>query len=455
MVPNLSDSLGRDMIEHRSAIAPQGLPRRITTSAATLAALASWALAPVPAQAAKLEAAFVVLGSQGAIARAVIADATTCPEITIDGRQQPMNVRASPNATFPVLVCELPIPPGTQSAAVESSPLPLPNAELKSIVAFGDTGCRLKAAQGSRGGTGKGDVDDEDRGKFQDCNIPSAWPFAHVAAGIAAAKPDLVIHVGDYLYRETACPPRDRGCARSPYGDDWPTWKADFFAPAAPALRAAPWIVVRGNHEICRRTGVGYFRLIDPTPANGAPPCIDLIPHYTVTVGEQSFIVLDTSDAADACPCDTARFAAEFSGMRAKPGTWLVTHRPVWGFRPHRKTINATLQQALAGSGGKLPDGISLAVAGHIHVAEVLSFADKRAPQFVLGTGGTLLAGKIQGNLTGEKIGGTTVSYGRADHRFGFAMFEPVAGGWTATFRDDRSRTLFGCKVGAGEVACN
>jgi hypothetical protein len=52
----------------------------------------------------------------------------------------------------------------------------------------------------------------------------------------------------------------------------------------------------------------------------------------------------------------------------------------VWGFRSHRKTINATLQQALAAFDGALPDGIALALAGHIHVAEVLSFADKRAP---------------------------------------------------------------------------
>jgi len=52
----------------------------------------------------------------------------------------------------------------------------------------------------------------------------------------------------------------------------------------------------------------------------------------------------------------------------------------VWGFRSHRETINATLQQALAAFDGALPDGIALALAGHIHVAEVLSFADKRAP---------------------------------------------------------------------------
>jgi hypothetical protein len=230
----------------------------------------------------------------------------------------------------------------------------------------------------------------------------------------------------DYLYRESACPANDTGCARSPHGDDWPTWKADFFAPAAPALRAAPWIAVRGNHEICKRAGAGYFRLLDPRPAQ-APPCVELVPPFTVTVGGQSFIVFDSSDATDKCPCDSGRYAEQFKAMRPAPNSWLLTHRPVWGFRSDRKTINATLQQALAGSDGKLPDGITLILAGHIHLAEVLSFADKRTPQCVLGTGGTLLARKIKRSLTGARIAGTTVSYGRTDHRFGFAILKPAA----------------------------
>jgi hypothetical protein len=421
-----------------------------------LAVLASaLALAPQTAQAqsAKLESAYVVLGPQGAVARAIVAEATRCPAITIDGSQREMNVRAAPDAMFAVLVCEMPIPASATAASIENAPLPLPRAQLTSIAAFGDTGCRLKAGKGNDG-------DDEDGGKYQECNNPAAWPFAQVAAGIAAAKPDLVIHVGDYLYRESACPPRDAGCARSPYGDDWPTWKADFFAPAAPALRAAPWIVVRGNHENCKRAGAGYFRLLDPAPASAPPPCIELIPQYTVTLAGRSFIVLDSSKAADACKkdkCDAARYAKEFSAMQPKPGSWLLTHRPVWGFRTHHKTINESLQQALATWNGKLPDGITLALAGHIHVAEVLSFADKRAPQLVLGTGGTLLAGKIKSDLAGEPIGGTTVSYGRADHRFGFAMIEPAQGDgrFTATFRDNASKTLFGCQIGPGEAVCN
>jgi Calcineurin-like phosphoesterase len=410
-------------------------------------------LAPVCAQAQspKLEAAYVVLGPQGAVARAVLAGARNCPVITIDGAQPPMNVRAQGDAAFPVLICELPIPAAAASASLENSPLPLPRRALGSIAAFGDTGCRLKAAKGKGN-----DPDDAGyRGKFQDCNDPARWPFAQLAARVAATKPDLIIHVGDYLYRESACPLDDAGCARSPHGDDWPTWKADFFAPAAPALLAAPWIVLRGNHEICSRAGAGYFRLLDPTPAQTAPPCIDLIHHFTVTVGDQSFIVLDSSNAADACPCDPSPYAAEFASMGPKAGAWLLTHRPIWGFRAHHRKLNASLQQALAEWRGHPPDGIALVLAGHIHLAEVLSFADKRSPQFVLGTGGTLLAGKIKGDLTGRKIGGTRVSYGRSDHRFGFALLAPSPQGFSATFHDVAGASLFECKIGPGELACN
>jgi hypothetical protein len=81
--------------------------------------------------------------------------------------------------------------------------------------------------------------------------------------------------------------------------------------------------------------------------------------------------------------------------------------------------------------------------------------ADKRSSQFVLGTGGTLLAGKIKGNLSGEKIAGTTNSYGRSEHRFGFAMFKPAPQGSTATCHDAAGKSLFRCKLGSGEVACN
>ena len=82
---------------------------------------------------------------------------------------------------------------------------------------IGDSGCRIKVSDNV----------------FQNCNDAATWPFATVAATAAAAAPDLVIHVGDYHYRENACPPGNVGCAGSPWGYGWDSWEADLFAPAA------------------------------------------------------------------------------------------------------------------------------------------------------------------------------------------------------------------------------
>ncbi len=38
---------------------------------------------------------------------------------------------------------------------------------------------------------------------------------------------------------------------------------ADFFTPTAPLLAAAPWVMVRGNHEVCNRAGQGWYRYLD------------------------------------------------------------------------------------------------------------------------------------------------------------------------------------------------
>jgi hypothetical protein len=166
--------------------------------AATIVALASLALAfPAHAQSPKLEAAYVVLGPQGAVARAVLAEGSACPATTIDGTQRPMSVRAQPDARFRVLVCEALIPPTAAAASLADRPLPVPKRTLAAIAAFGDTGCHLKSSKLS--GKGKDADDDESGGKFQECDNPSKWPFAQLAASVAAAKPDLVIHVGDYL----------------------------------------------------------------------------------------------------------------------------------------------------------------------------------------------------------------------------------------------------------------
>jgi len=423
----------------------------------TLAVLLALIMQPIQrghSDSTTLEASYIVLGEQGMVARTILTHAAQCPIIDLDGNSQQMNVRASPRGIdFPDLVCELFIPAGTNIAVISGQALPLAHLALRSIAVLGDTGCRLK-------GTNATDSDD-DYGKVQECNVGTQWPFSMLAKSVAAVRPDLVIHVGDYLYREGPCPKNDRGCAGSPYQDKWTTWKADFFAPAAPLLQAAPWIMVRGNHEICKRAGAGYFRYLDPTLAQGqdALPCIDMIPFYTVKVGSQSFVILDSSEAADTCPkqgCNSAPYAEQFSNMSPAANAWLVTHRPIWGLKNKNVGLNATLQAALARWNGRLPPGFSLAIAGHIHLWEALSFTDQRSPQFVLGNSGTLLAHKIKQPLAGQQIGSATIGFGRSEHKWGYTLFKPGfdAANWTATYYGINGETKFSCRVSPIAVSC-
>ncbi|MBV8755252.1 MAG: metallophosphoesterase [Hyphomicrobiales bacterium] len=360
----------------------------------------------------------------------------------------------------------------TKSAAIAGQNLPLPPADLSSIAVFGDTGCRLKADKNAALAARDTDEADEvdEGGKFQDCNNKADWPFEPMSNTIAEkAKPGLVIHVGDYLYRESACPAGDQGCKGSPHGDNWDSWAADFFTPAATLLQAAPWIMTRGNHEICARGGIGYARLLDPSPATGPQPaCVEMMDQYMVTVGGRAFIVLDSSNAPDDCPktgCDSAPYAAQFAAMKPSAGTWLVTHRPIWGFTNSKDKNsgqrklgirNMTLQAALAQWNGRPPQGIDLVLSGHIHLWEALSFADGRSPQFVLGDGSTELAHKITEDLEGQPIGGTTVAAASTKHDFGYTIFEPSQQGkhWDATFYDTAGTANLTCKVEPTKATC-
>jgi hypothetical protein len=422
--------------------------RRAVTSAAVLFALTSVAAAAKPVPLITVEAAYVVLGPQGPVARTVYRNAKNCPSLNLDGASRPMGIRMVKNADFPVLVCELLIPSGTASVKLGKQKLPLPPTTLASIAVIGDTGCRLKG--GHHGG-----------GQFQDCDSDAQWPFSGLAKSVAGKQPQAVLHVGDYLYRESPCPAQKHGCKGSPYGDNWATWKADFFKPAKPLLAVAPWIAVRGNHEDCARSGEGFMLFLDPTLAqNQQPPaCADLNPQFTVNVGGQSIIVIDSSNADDDCPpgaCASTPYAQQFDAMTPANGAWLASHRPFYSFVNTSSPINSTLQQALAKWQGKPPPGIALALSGHIHLWEALSFADQRAPQFVIGNGGTKLDSKIQGSLNGLSIGGTTVAYGNSFDKWGYTIFTPNggSGGWTATNYNVQDNSKFTCSVTSTAVSC-
>jgi hypothetical protein len=325
------------------------------------------------------------------IARAVTPE-DRCPAFETDGKLVPMVLRAAPAPGFSVRVCELVVPVGTHTARIHDGfgfrALPLSLKKPKRIVVIGDTGCRIKWKEG--------------HGVIQDCNDPDEWPFLKVAAAAAKFHPDLVIHVGDYLYRETPCPKDPQGqelkkCAGTPFGYGGDVWEADFFRPADKLLQSAPWVFVRGNHELCSRAGEGWFRYLDPRVYSGT--CSDRTEAYRVPIGDLRMGVLDSSDAADrkAGSQDVLYYQNQLGVLESGGSSkWILTHRPFWALyatpsgQPGK--MNVTLQDA-ARRNGMMMKGqpVELVLAGHIHLFEALSFQDPGPSQLVLGNGGTEL----------------------------------------------------------------
>jgi hypothetical protein len=397
-------------------------------------ALAVFLFFPSFAQAA--DTAWVQAIAGGYEAR-LVTSAPNCPALHTDKGDVTMTVRAAADSNF-ALTCSALIPAGTTRAAIGGDHLPVPVAHPRRILVLGDTGCRLKGAA------------------LQACNDPAGWPFPQLAAAAAGLKPDLVIHVGDYLYRESACPPGNQGCAGSPWGDNWTTWKADFFDPAAPLLAAAPIVLARGNHEVCKRAGAGWTRLQGPAGFDGA--CKEHQPLYTVDLGGLTLAVLDdgVSDETD-LDRDTAKaYADEIDDLAKLPApVWFVHHRPTWAAMSGPLGIpiggNLTLIEAsrIAVTQGlpPVPRSVELMLSGHIHTFESINFNQDVPPQIVAGNGGDDL-NVTPSNLRGSQFighSGITVADGLSVGGFGFLVMTRAPDGWTIDLYDPAAQPKGQC----------
>lgn len=381
----------------------------------TLAALAGCAASTPAAPPAPEFSSFVVLGENGHATARVLIEAPACPAIDIDGNSGPMQLRAgaqtvaqrptqsapqdSKPSVFAPLTCEAALPAGAARASVLGRALPLPAAEPRRIVVIGDTGCQIKKSAAA----------------YQECNDPERYPFARIAAQAAAWKPDLVLHVGDYHYRENACPPGNAGCAGSPWGYGWDAWRADFFAPGAPLLNAAPWVMARGNHESCARAGQGFWRFLDPRPLQAGRDCNDAADDaegdysdpYAVPLGRDAqLLVMDTSNTSwrgfKAGAPGMAKYRDQYRKLDAlsqRAGYNIgVNHQPILAFRadylPDGKVDlqggDAGLQQAFGSLNPMLlPPRIQVMLSGHVHLWQQVSFSSAHPTQFVSGFSGT------------------------------------------------------------------
>jgi hypothetical protein len=447
----------------------------IATTATTAAAMPS---SPIAAYSL---AAPVSVTPSGLVARAVVPAGSACPSLVADGKVLPMQWRrAAPNtgaAFSPVLVCNRAIPVGTTSASVGGLRIPasMP-ARVTRLGIFDDTGCRIRSGD-----------------ETQDCANDRAWPLARIARRVAASRPQVVLMPGDFFYRESACPPSEQAlCAGSPppvagmpFTDQAYGWIADALLPLQPVLRTAPLIVARGNHEACWRAGNGFMLFMDPRPktwddcapvrgpggALTAPEVVTAPYPIDLPVGKGRtlrLVIADTSEGSDthvttAAALMAPRFAAAARMAAPVRGreSWLVTHRPLFGFwsllrvQPGRSPwVSADAVAAARGTLGNY----RLIASGHVHVAQAVQVPGQPG-QLVLGNGSTELEPPT-GYATPDFGPGSppypapTWSWTLAE--FGYAIGTPGArpGRWTLRLRDMDGRRQATCAVAGRTIRC-
>jgi hypothetical protein len=320
-----------------------------------------------PAEQEVAEAAWVEFAPGGQRLFRVAQTGLVCPVLQSNQGSLATQIRPRINSAFPGTVCEATLGADITRVDLGTSSIDLSQSlRPERILIIGDTGCRVKSETGFS--------------SFQNCNAPDHWPLAQVAAAAAAWKPQVVIHVGDYHYREAKCPPGNKTCAGSVAGDVWESWMQDFFRPAKPLLDAAPWVFVRGNHELCKRGGNGWFQFLDPRSM--VAKCVDATDPYLVQLADHSLAVIDAADEKNIQPS-----LEKLKTQMPSNSTWLTLHRPF--LTPNaddESSVTSHLPAALMGAGK-----ISAVFTGHQHNLSINQFPGKLPPEIISGNGSTEL----------------------------------------------------------------
>ncbi|WP_299495167.1 metallophosphoesterase [uncultured Shewanella sp.] len=363
-----------------------------------------------------------------------------CPHVNVDGLTLSMQVRSAPTSNFPLRVCSTHIPDNAKIITLKDIVLSPAISSPKRIVLVGDTGCRLSGGQQH----------------YQACNNTSVWPFAHIASRIAEYNPDLIIHTGDYIYREVACPKGNAGCSGSPFGHNQSTWDADWFIPAAPMLTTAPFIFIRGNHEGCDKAGIGWFRFLSPRAKPdicqaSTPPWFINLDMIQLGIIDSAIIVNEQKQSlAPAFSQQLKTLAPQYN----KPA-WLLSHRPFWGFGASDTGTTLTKQTSQLQAAVKtspLPEFINLIISGHIHLAEILDFDGNRPVQVIAGNGGNMLVSRTPKAI---KIDNMAIKQSKVLYQYGFIVMESdEKNDWRLSFRDVEGRELEACLLEEDQLFC-
>lgn len=474
---------------------------RLTAFAVVL--LAALVIAPIAGASNPLTAFTLVVptatAASGLQARAILPTGARCPALAVttevDGVRTDRLItmtarRPSPragSAFASLFVCQAGLPAHAVRASVGATTIPaaLPD-KIKRIALLGDTGCRLN--QGF---------------PTQACSSTAKWPLARITSSIARTNPDVIMHIGDYFYRELACPSdMTARCGGSPgpvlgnsFMDTDYSWLADAIVPLSPLFAVAPIVMTRGNHEACFRGGNGWYLFFDPYPRSAthcAPNRKGEVPNAVSKTWTQDFTlgngrtlhiaVVDSAYGDDGAvsswkALQDPLYAAAADQSQAAPGreSWLVTHRPIFGIKqwypddggdPYWSWVSADQTAAALPNLGPF----SMIVSSHIHIAQANQLPGMPG-QLVVGNSGVLLetftglkipaVGPLRNQdgssmLPGTQLPGNATSTWSA-LRFGWVMATPGAnaGEWTLSQRNPNGNEFARCHLAKRQLSCS
>ncbi|MBF0340382.1 MAG: metallophosphoesterase [Magnetococcales bacterium] len=417
---------------------------------------------------------YVILGEKGhalkgetvPVARIVLEHAqgfsdASCAGMTMsNGQGSPVSLTLRPNPdsrNMPITLCEVALPFAKKhqpkgelweisaQSKKYSVRLPTVSNSPEAALILGDTGCRENNAQTC------GD----------DWPLPTGMAQAMSDSLLKTGKPGLIIHVGDFKYRGKNKPKKNGD--NDGTGLKWQNWKADLFQPMFGdgeknnLLGMAPWVVARGNHELCDdmgNNGNGWFYLLDPTSAvagdspamikeNSCQGVADGMtrPYRLDFANGLTLVVTDTAglnETREVCDADRQKQVGWYQEMarnfkKERSSAWLITHKPIWsvlGSCDKAVFGNPTPQASLeALEQHALPENFKLALTGHKHLYtrfDVNPGEEKRRMlQLGIGHGGVALNTKAYRGCLKHEAGKSFKAF-HADvagfSRFGFVL---------------------------------
>ncbi|MBI4613591.1 MAG: metallophosphoesterase family protein [Planctomycetes bacterium] len=181
---------------------------------------------------------------------------------------------------------------------------------------------------------------------FGDSGSGDESQFA-VAAAMARAEPDLVIHLGDVIY---------------PAGEA-ELWDERFFEPYAAMLERIPFYAAIGNHDLMTGNGAPYLDAL-ALPANNP---LSTERFYSFDWGDVHFVCLDSNIVGEDCPEEEAQYEWLANDLANATRRWKIAyfHHPLYGCVGSRQSGNEKRRKLLEPL--LVEGGVDLVLVGHDH----------------------------------------------------------------------------------------